>query len=448
MDVESKTKLIDHLKWIKFSGASWLGDSFFYECYSEPEQGKELSSKNESPKILFHKAGTDQKDDLLIFEDKEHPDHFTSIYTSEDENYMFMSSSKVGANGNILLYKKVGDEHFITINDDYDVSISPVNNTDDEMFLTSNQDAPRTKLVKFDLKEPIVELEDVIPETENVMNSVDLCGGKLIAQFRKDVTDRIYIFDLKGNFEKEIKLPSLGSVGIAVSAKTDKDFFYVFTSFTNPPMIFRYSLDKNESVIFKKADIDFKFDDFVTKQVFYTSKDGTKIPMFFIFKKGIELNGNNPTWLYAYGGFEYSLQPGFSVSRLIFLENNGIIALANLRGGSEYGDDWHKAGMLSKKQNVFDDFIAAAEYLINNKYTSNKKLAIEGASNGGLLIGAVINQRPELFKVALPMVGVMDMLKFQKFTIGWSWTTEYGSSDDSTQFKYLYAYSPLHNIKK
>ena len=359
-----------------------------------------------------------------------------------------MSSSKVGANGNILLYKKVGDEHFITINDDYDVSISPVNNTDDEMFLTSNQDAPRTKLVKFDLKEPIVELEDVIPETENVMNSVDLCGGKLIAQFRKDVTDRIYIFDLKGNFEKEIKLPSLGSVGIAVSAKTDKDFFYVFTSFTNPPMIFRYSLDKNESVIFKKADIDFKFDDFVTKQVFYTSKDGTKIPMFFIFKKGIELNGNNPTWLYAYGGFEYSLQPGFSVSRLIFLENNGIIALANLRGGSEYGDDWHKAGMLSKKQNVFDDFIAAAEYLINNKYTSNKKLAIEGASNGGLLIGAVINQRPELFKVALPMVGVMDMLKFQKFTIGWSWTTEYGSSDDSTQFKYLYAYSPLHNIKK
>lgn len=448
MDVATKTKLNDHLQWIKFSGASWLGDSFFYERYNEPETGKELSSKNESPKIYFHKAGTDQNEDLLIFEDKENPDRFTSIYVSEDEKYMYMSKSKVGANGNMLLYKKVGDENFIVINDDYDVSISPVNNTDEEMFLTSNKNAPKSKLVKFDLKNSDVVLKDVIPETENVLTQVELCGGKLISMYRKDVTDRIYIFDLNGTFEKEIKLPSLGSAGIAVSNKNDKDFFYIFTSFIDPPIIFQYSLVKNESIVFKKADIDFKSDEYVTKQIFYTSKDGTKIPMFIIHKKGIELNGQNPTWLYAYGGFEYSLQPSFSVSRIIFLENNGVVAFANLRGGSEYGDDWHKAGMLLKKQNVFDDFIAAAEYLENNKYTSKEKLAIEGASNGGLLIGAVINQRPDLFRVALPMVGVMDMLKFQKFTIGWAWVTEYGSSDDSVQFKNLLKYSPLHNIKK
>jgi prolyl oligopeptidase len=449
MDVETKTKLSDHLQWIKFSGASWFGDGFFYERYYEPEVGKELSSKNEGPKVFFHNAGTDQKDDILIYEDKDNPDHFTSIFVSEDEKYMFMSSSKVGANGNMLLYKKVGDDGFITINDDYDISISPINNIETDMFLTTNNNAPKTKLVKFSLTDVKVELKDVIPETDNVLSDVNICDNKIITQYRKDVTDRLYVFDLKGNFEREIKLPTLGSVLVSGSIKKDdKDFFYVFTSFLNPPIIYQYSIEKNEAVIFKEAQINFKTEDYVTKQVFYTSKDGTKIPMFIICKKGIELNENNPAWLYAYGGFEYSLQPSFGVSRIIFLENNGVLAFANLRGGSEYGDEWHKAGMLEKKQNVFDDFIAAAEYLINNKYTSPGKLAIEGASNGGLLIGAVINQRPDLFKVALPSVGVMDMLKFQKFTIGWAWVTEYGSSDDSVQFKNLLSYSPLHNIKK
>jgi prolyl oligopeptidase len=448
MDVATKTKLNDHLKWIKFSGASWLGDGFFYERYDEPVEGKELSSKNVSPKIFFHNAGTDQKDDLMIYEDKDNPDHFTSIYVSEDEIYMFMSKSKVGVNGNMLFYKKVGDDSFKSINDDYDVSISVVNNTEDELFLTTNKDAPKSKLVKFNLNEPDVVLKDVIPETENVLNQVELCGNKLITMYSKDVTDRLYIFNLDGTFEKEIKLPALGTAGISISRKSDNDFFYTFTSFVTPPIIFQYSLLKNESVVFKKAELDFNSDDYVTKQVFYPSKDGSKIPMFIMYKKGIELNGKNPAWLYAYGGFEYSLQPYFSISRIIFLENNGIIALANLRGGSEYGEEWHKAGMLEKKQNVFDDFIAAAEYLINEKYTSSDKLAIEGASNGGLLIGAVENQRPELFKVALPMIGVMDMLRFQKFTIGWAWVTEYGSSDDSTQFKNLFSYSPLHNIRK
>jgi len=448
MDVATKTKLNDHLKWIKFSGASWLGDGFFYERYDEPVEGKELSSKNVSPKIFFHNAGTDQKDDLMIYEDKDNPDHFTSIYVSEDEIYMFMSKSKVGVNGNMLFYKKVGDDSFKSINDDYDVSISVVNNTEDELFLTTNKDAPKSKLVKFNLNEPDVVLKDVIPETENVLNQVELCGNKLITMYSKDVTDRLYIFNLDGTFEKEIKLPALGTAGISISRKSDNDFFYTFTSFVTPPIIFQYSLLKNESVVFKKAELDFNSDDYVTKQVFYPSKDGSKIPMFIMYKKGIELNGKNPAWLYAYGGFEYSLQPYFSISRIIFLENNGIIALANLRGGSEYAEEWHKAGMLEKKQNVFDDFIAAAEYLINEKYTSSDKLAIEGASNGGLLIGAVENQRPELFKVALPMIGVMDMLRFQKFTIGWAWVTEYGSSDDSTQFKNLFSYSPLHNIRK
>jgi prolyl oligopeptidase len=445
MDVATKTKLKDHLEWVKFSGASWLGDGFFYNKYEKPEEGKLLSSKNENPKIFFHKAGTSQSEDKLIYEDN--LNQWVSIYPSEDEKYLFKSISKVGTNGNQLYFKKVGETDFRLIKDDFDFEMYPINNTDDEMYLMTNKDAPKNKLVKFNLNNGSIEFEEVIPETKDVLTGVSMCRGKFIVEYRVDVTDRLYIYGLDGKQRSEITLPSLGSTGVSVNDKNDPEIFYYFTSFTYPYLIYKYDVDKEKSELFKTTEVKFNPDDFETKQVFYTSKDGTKIPMFIIYKKGIELNGNNPTWLYAYGGFNYAITPSFSASRIVLLENGGVVAIANLRGGAEYGEDWHQAGMLLKKQNVFDDFIAAAEYLIDSKYTSSQKLAIEGGSNGGLLVGAVVNQRPELFRVALPAVGVMDMLRFQKFTIGWSWVTEYGSSDDSVGFNNLIKYSPYHNLK-
>ncbi len=445
MDVKTKTKMKDHLEWIKFSGASWFGDGFFYSRYEKPEEGKLLSSKNENPKIYFHRAGTSQSEDKLIYEDT--LKQWVSIYSSEDEKYLFKSISKVGFNGNQLYYKKAGETDFIMIKEDFDYDMYPINNTDEEMFLFTNMNAPRNKVVKFNLNKGSIIFEEVLPETENVLSGVSMCRGKFIVEYRVDVTDRLYIYGLDGKQRSEIKLPALGSSGVSVSDKDDPEIFYVFASFTYPAMIFKYDVDKETSELFKTTEVKFNMDDYETKQVFYPSKDGTRIPMFIVYRKGIELNGKNPLWLYAYGGFNASINPSFSASRMVFLENGGIVVIANIRGGSEYGEEWHKEGMLLNKQNVFDDFISAAEYLISNKYTSSEKIAIEGGSNGGLLIGAVINQRPELFKVALPVVGVMDMLRFHKFTIGWSWVTEYGSSDDSVGFFNLLKYSPLHNIK-
>jgi len=446
MDVKSKTKLSDHLEWVKFSGASWLGDGFFYNKYEKPEEGKMLSSKNENPKIYFHKAGTSQSEDKLIYEDN--LKQWVSIYTSEDEKYLFKSISKVGSNGNQLYYKKVGETDFRMIKDDFEFDMYPVNNTDDEMFLMTNKNAPKNMLVKFNLNNPSIVFEDVVRESSNVLSGATMCRGKFILEYRVDVTDRLYLCGLDGGFISEIKLPAIGSAGVSVSDKNDPEVFYTFTSFTYPYEIYKFDMDSEKSVLFKSTEVKFNSSDFETKQVFYPSKDGTKIPMFIVHKKGIQLNGNNPALLYAYGGFNATMGPVFSPSRIILLENGGVLAIANLRGGGEYGEEWHQAGMLLKKQNVFDDFIAAAEYLIKEKYTSNNMLAIEGGSNGGLLIGAVINQRPELFKVALPAVGVMDMLRFQKFTIGWSWVTEYGSSDDYEGFNNLIKYSPYHNIKE
>jgi prolyl oligopeptidase len=446
MDVNSKTKLSDHLEWIKFSGASWFGDGFFYNRYEKPEEGKLLSSKNENPKIYFHKAGTSQSEDKLIYEDT--LKQWVSIYASEDEKYLFKSITKVGFNGNQLYYKLADESDFKLIKGDFDFDMYPINNNEDEMFLFTNVNAPKNKVVKFNLKKNDIVFEEVVAETKDVLSSATMCRGKFIMEYRVDVTDRLFIYGLDGKFRSEIKLPALGSSGVSVNTKDDPEIFYTFMSFTYPYMIFKYDVDKEISELFKTTEVKFSMDDYVTKQIFYKSKDGTEIPMFIVYKKGIELNGNNPTWLYSYGGFSYSLTPSFSPSRMIFLENGGVVALANLRGGAEYGEEWHQAGMLLKKQNVFDDFIGAAEYLINKKYTSSEKLAIEGASNGGLLVGAVINQRPELFKVALPVVGVMDMLRFHKFTIGWSWVTEYGSSDDSIGFNNLIKYSPLHNLKE
>ncbi len=446
MDVKTKKLLDDHLEWIKFSGASWLGDGFFYSRYEKPEEGKLLSSKNENPKIYFHIVGTSQSEDKLIYADT--LKQWVSIYTSEDEKFIFKSISKVGFNGNQLYYKRAGESDFKLIKDDFDFDMYPINNTDDEMFLFTNINAPKNKIVKFNLNKSEITLDDLIPETKDVLSGASFCRGKFIVEYRVDVTDRLYIYGLDGKYSSEIKLPALGSSGVSVSDKNDPEIFYTFTSFIYPFLIYKYDVDKEYSELFKTTEVKFSTDGYETKQVFYPSKDGTNIPMFIIYKKDLVLNSNNPAWLYAYGGFNASMTPSFSASRMLFLENGGIVAIANLRGGGEYGEDWHQAGMLLKKQNVFDDFIAAAEYLINNKYTSSDKLAIEGGSNGGLLIGAVINQRPELFKVALPVVGVMDMLRFHKFTIGWSWVTEYGSSEDSIGFNNLIKYSPYHNLKE
>jgi prolyl oligopeptidase len=323
-----------------------------------------------------------------------------------------------------------------------------VQNVEDKLLVQTNEDAPKYKVVLVDPKNPAkANWKTIIPEKPELLESVGTAGGKLFASYLRDVTTRVFQYATDGKMEREITLPALGTANGFGGEKDDKNIFYTFSSFTYPPTIYKYDLASGKSEVFKKSEIKFNPEDYETKQVFYPSKDGTKIPMFIVYKKGLKLDGNNPTLLYAYGGFNISLSPSFSASRIVLLENGGVYAMANLRGGGEYGEEWHKAGMKLKKQNVFDDFVAAAEYLKKGKYTSTEKLAIEGGSNGGLLIGATITQHPEICKVAFPAVGVMDMLRFHKFTVGWGWVGEYGSSDSLADFKNLYGYSPLHNIK-
>ena len=450
IDIESKKQLKDHIKWVKFSGASWHGDGFYYNRYDQPEEGKELISKNENQKVYFHRVGTDQSEDVLVYDDPEHPNRFFYVFPSEDERYLYLSISEKGSNGNSLYYrdnrKADLDWHPIVEGFEYDYWV--VNNIDDEIFIITNKNASKRKLVKINPNQSQLIFEDVIPEKVDVLSDVTLARNKFIVTYLKDASDHIFVYDLNGSVLEEIKLPTLGSVYGFRGKKEDNELFYTFTSYTYPSTIYKYNVDEGKSELYRKTDAKFNPDDYETKQIFFESKDGTMVPMFIVNKKGIKLDGNNPTLLYGYGGFNISLTPYFNSSLLVFLENGGIYVLANLRGGGEYGEEWHKAGMLLNKQNVFDDFISAAEYLIDNKYTSSEKLAIEGGSNGGLLVGAVMTQRPELFKVALPGKGVLDMLRFHEYTIGWAWITEYGTSEDSVQFKNLFSYSPLHNLKE
>ncbi|MCU0372282.1 MAG: prolyl oligopeptidase family serine peptidase [Ignavibacteria bacterium] len=447
MEIATKTKLRDHLKWVKFSGASWLGDGFYYNRYEAPAEGQELASVNKSPRVYFHKAGTDQSEDVLIYEDKEHPEYSFSIYPSEDTRFLYLSKSKKGATGNELYYRDLTKDNsdFIPISTGFVYRTAPVNNIDGDIYLFTNKEAPKNKVVKFNTADG--SFSDVIKEKNEVLSGASISHGKFFVQYMVDVSDRIYVYDLNGNQIEELKLPVLGTVSGFSAKKSNGEIFFTFTSFLYPSVIMKYDIVKNEISEFRKSEVKFDHEKYETKQVFYKSKDGTNVPMYIVHKKGIALDGNNPVLLYAYGGFNASMKPSFSTSNIILLENGGVYALANIRGGGEYGKEWHMAGTKLQKQNVFDDFIAAAEYLIDNKYTSPQNLAIEGGSNGGLLVGAVINQRPELFRVAFPAVGVMDMLRFHKFTIGWAWTTDYGSSDDEMQFKYLLGYSPYHNIK-
>ncbi len=454
MEVASRKVLSDTLSWVKVSGIAWQGDGFYYSRYPAPVKGHELSTKNENHQVFFHKVGTPQSEDTLVYEDPAHPQRFHGVRTTEDERFAILNISDrgKGKKGNSLFYRdaKSGDKSFkpliAEITDD---SFSVVDNVGDKFLIETDKNAPNGRVILLDPKTPETGWKDVLPEKPEPLQSVGTAGGKLFATYLKDVTTRAYVYSLDGKLENEVKLPGLGSAGGFGGNNDDKFVFYTFTSFNAPPTTYRYDIATKKSAFFRAPEIPgFKAENYETKQVFYNSKDGTRVPMFLVYKKGLKLDGKNPTLLYGYGGFNITTAPGFNSLRIALLENGFVYASANMRGGGEYGEKWHEAGTKLKKQNVFDDFIAAAEWLIANKYTSPEHLAIQGGSNGGLLVGAVLNQRPELFKVALPAVGVMDMLRFHKFTIGWNWIADYGSSDNADEFKALYAYSPLHNIKE
>ncbi|WP_333862083.1 prolyl oligopeptidase family serine peptidase [Chitinophaga sp.] len=450
MDVESKQLLQDKIDWIKFSGLSWKGDGFYYSRYDAPDEQSKLSKKNEFHKVYFHKVGTSQDQDPLIYVDKEHPLRNAGVGLTEDERFLILSTSE-GTSGNEVWYRDLHDAsqtEFRLLVKGFEYEPSVVENVGDKLLLLTNHDAPNYKLVLVDPKNPAKEnWKLIIPEQPEVLQGVGTAGGKLFASYLKDASTRIVQYDVSGKKDRDIHLPGIGAAGGFGGKKEDGQFFYTFSSFVAPPTIYKYDIKSGKSELFRKSEVKFNQDDYETKQVFFTSKDGTKVPVFLSHRKGLKLNGQNPVLLYGYGGFNIPMTPSFSVSNLFFMEQGGIYAVVNLRGGSEYGEAWHKAGMMEKKQNVFDDFIGAAEYLVKEKYTNPSKIAIRGGSNGGLLVGAAMTQRPDLFKVALPAVGVMDMLRFQKFTIGWAWVTEYGTSEKADQFPYLLKYSPLHNLK-
>jgi prolyl oligopeptidase len=452
IDVATNTRLEEKMDWLKFTGFSWKGDEgFYYTRYPEPQKGEQLKGKNVLPQVYYHKIGTAQKEDELIYQDKEHPQRFAGVGLTEDERFLLLSTSE-GTSGNEIWYKDLknpNQQDFKLLIPGFKTEPNVVDNIGANLLVLTNDGAPNYKLVLIDPLKPSSEnWKTLISEKKEVLQYVSTGGGYLFATYLKDASTKVYQYTYDGKLVREIKLPGIGTAGGFGGKKKDKEFFYVFTSFNYPPTIFRYDIETGNSELFRKSEVKFDPAAFETKQVFFKSKDGTKVPIFLSYKKGMKLDGDNPVLLYGYGGFNVPMTPGFNVSNAFFMEQGGIFAMVNLRGGSEYGEDWHKAGMLEKKQNVFNDFIGAAEYLIEEKYTSTGKIAIRGGSNGGLLVGAAMTQRPELFKVAIPQVGVMDMLRYHKFTIGYAWAVEYGSSDNKEQFEYLYKYSPLHNLKE
>ncbi len=449
-DVASNRETGDTIRWCKFSGADWYNDGFFYSRYPSPAKGKEFSAQNEYHKVYYHKMGTPQDKDVLIYEDLANKLHYHNVYLTEDDKYLVLIKSS-GTDGFETWYKAVDLKKggFTCLFSGFKNKSTIIDHHDGKFYVTTDIDAPNYKLVAIDPAKPAKEnWTTVIPESKNLLDGVNTVGAKLFASYLQDVSTHVYVYNYNGQQETEVKLPGLGTAGGFGGEKEDTETFYSFTSFNYPTTIFRYDIKTGQSEVFFKPETKFNPEDYEVKQVWFTSKDGNKNPMFLVYKKGIELNGKNPTLLYGYGGFNVNITPSFSVSRIPLLENGGVYALATLRGGGEYGEEWHKAGMLLNKQNVFNDFIAAGEYLIQEKYTSKDYLAIQGGSNGGLLVGACMTQRPDLYKVCFPQVGVMDMMKFQKFTVGFGWIPEFGSSDNKEHYKYLYGYSPLHNIKE
>ena len=450
MDVATGSLLDDHITWAKFTDAAWQGDGFYYSAYDAPSKGKEFSNVNEHHKIYYHKLGEPQQNDRLVYENKAYPKRFYTAQVSEDERVLFIYESGEGR-GNALFMQDLTQKSapVVQLASDFDYQYTPIEVIGNRIYFFTNYQAAKNKIMAAELQSPeLANWKEVVPEKEQVLSDVRVIGGKLFLTYDKDASNHAYVYDLQGKELQEIELPSLGSVSFN-GDKDDEECFFSFTSFTIPGATYKYDVQKNSYELFRAPKVKFHSDDFVTEQVFFTSKDGAKIPMFLTYQKGLKKNGKNPVFLYGYGGFNISLYPSFSINRIPFLENGGIYVQVNLRGGSEYGEDWHVAGTKMQKQNVFNDFIAAAEYLIDNKYTNSQKIAIVGGSNGGLLVGACMTQRPDLFRVAIPQVGVMDMLRYHKFTIGWNWASDYGTSEDSKEmFEYLKGYSPLHNLKK
>ena len=455
-DVVTARDLPDHLKWIKFSGASWTkdGTGFFYSRYPEPTD-KALTDVNRFQRLYYHRLGTDQAQDVLVYERPDQPDWGMNAEVTDDGRYAVLTVWLGTDRRNRVYFRDLKDPRHpqitgevVRLLDDFDASYAFVGNDGPVFYFLTDLDAPRKRVIAIDTRHPERgRWREVIPQGQDVLEGVRIIHDTFVANYMHDASSRLRLFTLDGRMLKDLELPTLGSIGSISGERKDDEMFYAFTSFLYPTTIFRYDFKSGATSVFKAPTIDFDPSRFETKQVFYTSKDGTRVPMFITYKKGLTLDGSNPTYLYGYGGFNISLTPSFSVAMLVWLEMGGVYAVPNLRGGGEYGEEWHQGGMHEKKQNVFDDFIAAAEYLIAQRYTSPAKLAIAGGSNGGLLVGAVITQRPELFGAALPAVGVMDMLRFHKFTIGWAWVTDYGSADSAAQFPYLYKYSPLHNIR-
>lgn len=452
LDFATRTLIKEKLEYVKFTGISWAGDDgFYYSGYERPKsEATKYSAKTEFQKIFYHKIGTQQSEDKLIYQDKEHPLRYVGASLTEDERFLVLGISE-GTDGSEIKIKDLTDKSataFTTLVPGFKTNANVVDNIGGKLLVQTNEGAPNYKVILIDPKNLQANPKVIIPEQSEKLEGISTGGGKLFASYLKNACTQVVQYNIDGTLERRIQLPGLGTASGFGSYKQDDYFFYSFTSYVYPPTIFRYDIKTGKSELYKKSEVKFNPDEYETKQVFYPSKDGSKVSMFITHKKGIQLDGTNPTLLYGYGGFNISLTPSFSVANMVFLENGGVYCVANLRGGGEYGEEWHRGGMLEHKQNVFDDFIAAAEYLISQKYTTPKRLAIRGGSNGGLLVGACLTQRPELFGVAIPQVGVLDMLRYHKFTVGWGWAVEYGSSDNADQFNYLIRYSPLHHIKK
>lgn len=435
---------------VKFSGLSWKGnEGFYYSSYDKPKEGSQLSGLTQFHKLYYHRIGTKQSEDVLVFGGDKTPRRYIGGSVSEDDRFLVITAAK-STTGNELYIQDLSKpgSAIIKVVDNFDNEHYVIDNLDSKLYIYTNLNAPNYRVVTVDASNPSPSnWKDLIPETENVLN-VSTAGGKIFANYLKDATSLVMQYDMDGKLERTVTLPGVGSASGFSAKKSEKELYYTFTSYIYPPTIFKYIIASGQSVEYKKSGVSFDPSLYVSKQIFYTSKDGTKIPMIITHKKGIELNGQNPTLLYGYGGFSVSLTPAFSTSNIVLLEQGGVYAVPNLRGGGEYGEKWHLAGTKMNKQNVFDDFIAAAEYLIDNKYTSKDYLAISGGSNGGLLVGAVMSQRPELFKVALPAVGVLDMLRYNKFTAGAGWAYDYGTAEESKEmFEYMLKYSPYHALK-
>jgi len=449
-DVATGKDTGDHLKWVKFSGISWAkdGSGFYYSRYDAPPEGAALTQRNEFQKLCFHKIGTPQSEDVVIYERKDKPRWGFGGGLTEDGNYLVIHVSEGTDPKNRFFYRPVDEGKVIELLADADASYDFIGNEGTEFYFRTDLAAPRQRIIAIDVTRPERSAwKEIVPQSEHLLQEAGMVGGRLVVEYLKDAKSAVTVFDLKGGKVREVELPGIGSAAGFRGRQDDKETFYQFTGFTDPGAIYRYDLASGKSTLWNRPAVGFDGADYETKQVFATSKDGTQVPVFVVHKKGIALDGSHRVLLSGYGGFNISLTPGFSVGRAVWLERGGILAVANLRGGGEYGSEWHQAGTRLRKQNVFDDFIAAAEWLVKEKYTVPARLAIQGGSNGGLLVGACMTQRPDLFGACLPAVGVMDMLRFHKFTIGWAWEKDYGSADDPAEFEVLLRYSPYHALR-